>query len=220
MSSPNDFERLGGRIARALGGIPDERFETVRGSFLRRVVGVRHRRIYRWAFLLLMVVGIGLGAGAVWGYRWSLGDNATSPSTAEDLWLEGPKHGAATRVELGNGAHIDLVAGTRSRVHRDSDGRTRVTVEGGVIEMRVEPNESQKWSFYAGPFLAKTTGGEFFLNYQPSPGTIVAGVTSGWLRISGGPLGADSVSLEAGQRLSAGGGSILVSSLQDDVEEE
>ena len=218
-ASSTDFERLGERIAGALGGVPDDRFESVRASFLRRVGGVHARRVYRWVVLGLVVTGVGLGTGAVWGYKLSFWDTPSSPSTAEDLWLEGPKHGAATRVELGNGAHIDLVAGTRSRVHRDSDGRTRVTVEGGVIEMHVEANESQKWSFYAGPFLAKTAGGEFFLNYQPSQGGIVAGVSSGWLRISGGPLGADSVSLEAGQRLSAGGGSILVSSLQDDLQE-
>lgn len=215
----NDFERLGERVAHSLGGVSDDRFDGVRALFLQRARLGRPRARYRWVALALGITALGVGAGTLWGHRL-LAQRASShsPATAEDLWLEGPKHGAPTRVELGNGAHIDLVAGTRSRVHRSSEGRTRVTLEGGVIEMRVMADEGQKWSFYAGPFLAKTPGGEFFLNYEPAEGGIVAGVTSGRLRISGGPLGADSVALEAGQRLSAGGGSILVSSLADPEE--
>ena len=211
-----EFERLGSRIAHALGGVSDERFEDVRLSFLDRSAKVAKWRSRRWVLVSTALVGglLLLGAGA-WSYVIHAREAAgsTSPLTAEDLWLEGPKHGAPTRVELGNGAHIDLVAGTRARVHRSGDGRTRVTLEGGVIEVLVSDADAARWSFYAGPYLAKTGGGGFFLNYQPGAATLEAGVTSGRLRVSGGPLGTDSVALEPGQRLSAGEGNIAVNRL-------
>lgn len=211
----NKFEQVGERVAHALGGVSDDCYESARTAFLSRAARVRvltprHRR---W-----LLIGAALGAvvcaGAIWREELlAVLSPDVSAINAEDLWLEGPKHGAPTRVELGDGAHIDLVAGTRSRVHRAGDGRTRVTLEGGVIEVRVGADDSQKWSFYAGPYLAKTNGGEFFINYQPALSRIQTGVTSGRLRVSGGPLGSDSVVLETGQRLSAGEGSIVVGRL-------
>jgi ferric-dicitrate binding protein FerR (iron transport regulator) len=212
-----EFDRLGERIAHGLGGVSDEQFENVRVAFITRAARVsrRHRKHW-WLLIAATIAVVGLGGIAFWllGARTTASTTATA-ATAEDLWLEGPKHGAPTRVELGNGAHIDLVAGTRSRVHRTRDGRTRVTLEGGVIEVMVSSDDGRNWSFFAGPHLAKSQGGEFFLNYQPSAGTLEAGVTSGILRISGGPLGVDSVSLEAGQRLTAANGGISVSSLNE-----
>ncbi|SRR5690606_11818990 len=211
-----EFERLGSRIAQALGGVSEERFEDVRLSFLEKAGKLakwRAKRRVLWAMAVLL--GCSLLAVGAWMYMVHAPNAPTtaSPLTAEDLWLEGPKHGAPTRVELGNGAHIDLVAGTRARVHRSGDGRTRVTLEGGVIEVLVSDADAARWSFYAGPYLAKTTGGGFFLNYQPTVASLEAGVTSGLLRVSGGPLGTDSVALERGQRLSAGEGNIAVNRL-------
>jgi ferric-dicitrate binding protein FerR (iron transport regulator) len=212
-----DFERLGDRVADGLGGVPEAQFEHVRQSFIQRAMRAPRRQPRtRWLRLLAATAaGAALiGAAALTlVQRNDSAARAASAVTAEDLWLEGPKHGAPTRVELGSGAHVDLVAGTRSRVHRTRDGRTRVTLEGGVIEVMVSPGAGNSWSFFAGPYLAKTQGGEFFLNYQPSVGTIEAGVTSGSLRLSGGALGTDSVTLESGQRLGAADDGISVSSL-------
>ncbi len=219
-SSPtNEFERLGERVADALGGVSDERFEGVRNAFMNRAsrAGVRRAKQLLWT-LGGLTLALALVASMAWGYeRWASA-RAETPTTAEDLWLEGPKHGAPTRVELGGGAHVDLLAGTRCRVHRLGDGRTRVTLEGGVIEVMVGEIDSDTWSFYAGPYLVKTVGGEFYLNYQAVQGAIQAGVTSGRLRLSGGPLGTDSVTLEAGQRLSAVEGSVEVNRLDDPPE--
>lgn len=216
----SEFERLGERVAHGLGGVSDERFEAVRASFMQRA-GRASRRSKRRRTLFALAAACGVLAVGLLAIAYAfvpdVGQGSAHVQQAEDLWLEGPKHGAPTRVELGNGAHIDLVAGTRSRVYRAGDGRTRVTLEGGVIEVLVSRDEAAQWAFYAGPYLAKTAGGEFFLNYQPASGTIEAGVTSGRLRVSGGPLGTDSVTLETGQRISAGAGSIVVSSLQDQV---
>jgi ferric-dicitrate binding protein FerR (iron transport regulator) len=213
----SEFERVGERVAHALGGVSDDCYESVRNSFLDRAGGVEVLTPRRKRWLLVgTCLAVAAGSGAIWREELlTLASSEVSPENAEDLWLEGPKHGAPTRVELGDGAHVDLVAGTRSRVHRGGDGRTRVTLEGGVIEVRVGAEGSQRWSFYAGPYLAKTSGGEFFINYQPASSRIQTGVTSGRLRISGGPLGADSVVLEPGQRLSAGAGSIVVGSLTE-----
>lgn len=168
---------------------------------------------------MALVVGVLVAcAAAAVGSWYAVGTKPTpNPATAaEDLWLEGPKHGAPTRVELGAGAHIDLVAGTRARVYRNDSRRTRVTLEGGVIEVLVSGKDSQNWSFLAGPYLAQTTAGEFFLSYQPTAGTLEAGVSSGQLRLSGGQLASESVQLKSGQRLRAGDGSVLVGGLHDD----
>jgi len=213
-----EFERVGDRIADGLGGISDERYEAVRIAFLKQAPPLtRRRRDRRTLAVLASIVFAGLTAVGIWYVSQRSSSNAT-PAQAEDLWLEGPKYGAPTRVELGAGAHIDLVAGTRARVYRSGGGRTRVTLEGGVIEVALGTESGQHWSFLAGPYLAQTSSGEFFLTYQPGAGTLEAGVTSGTLRVSGGQLATDSVQLQAGQRVRAGEGSVVVGALNDENE--
>ena len=212
----SEFERVGERIAEGLGGISDERYDAVRIAFLKQAPPLTRRRRDRRVLVVLAAVlcasltGVGI---------WHLSQRSSgSPSSAqaEDLWLEGPKYGAPTRVELGDGAHIDLVVGTRARVYRSGGSRTRVTLEGGVIEVAVGSEGERHWSFLAGPYLAQTSAGEFFLTYQPGAGTLEAGVTSGSLRVSGGQLATDSVQLQAGQRLRAGDGSVVVGALNEE----
>lgn len=212
----NEFRRLGERVAEGLGGVSDQRYEDVRVAFLDEapLVAVRHRR-HRVLLVAALLGACLLAAGGTW-YLVGAKRTATPAAVAEDLWLEGPKHGAPTRVELGAGAHIDLVAGTRARVYRNDNRRTRVTLEGGVIEVLVSGEDGRNWSFLAGPYLAQTTASEFFLSYQPSAGTLEAGVSSGQLRLSGGQLASESVQLKTGQRLRAGEGSVLVGGLHDD----
>lgn len=212
----SEFERVGERIADGLGGISDERYEAVRVAFLKQAPSLTRRRADKKAIVIAACVLLaGLAGLGVWHFSLRA---ATAPgsATAEDLWLEGPKYGAPTRVELGAGAHIDLVVGTRARVYRSGGGRTRVTLEGGAIEVLVSNEGGRHWSFLAGPYLAQTASGEFFLTYQPGAGTLEAGVTSGTLRVSGGQLATDSVELQAGQRLQAGEGSVVVGALDDE----
>jgi len=209
----SDFERVGERIAEGLGGISDERYDAVRVAFLKQAPALtRRRRDKQLLVIAASVLLVGLAGLAIW--RFSLRAATQGAAQTDDLWLEGPKYGAPTRVELGAGAHIDLVVGTRARVYR-SGGRTRVTLEGGVIEVLIS-NEDGHWSFLAGPYLAQTASGEFFLTYQPGAGTLEAGVTSGTLRVSGGQLATDSVQLQPGQRLRAGEGSVVVGALNDE----
>ncbi|HEY6724631.1 MAG TPA: hypothetical protein VI197_11395 [Polyangiaceae bacterium] len=209
----NDFERVGERVAEGLGGISDERYDAVRVTFLKQAPALTRRRADKKALGIaasVLLAGVaGLGA---WHFAFRA-QGAPAAARAEDLWLEGPKYGAPTRVELGAGAHIDLVVGTRARVYRNGGGRTRVTLEGGAIDVQVSDQGGQHWSFLAGPYLAQTTAGAFFLTYQPGAGTLEAGVTSGTVRVSGGQLAADSVQLQAGQRLRAGEGSVVVGAL-------
>lgn len=212
----NDFERVGERVAEGLGGISDERYDAVRGAFLKQAPRLTRRRADKKALLLagsLLLAGLaGLG---LWHFAFRA-EAGPSAAQAEDLWLEGPKYGAPTRVELGAGAHIDLVVGTRARVYRSGGGRTRVTLEGGAIEVRVSSEGGRHWSFLAGPYLAQTTAGEFFLTYQPGDGTLEAGVTAGTVRVSGGQLATDSVQLQAGQRLQASERSVVVGALNEE----
>jgi ferric-dicitrate binding protein FerR (iron transport regulator) len=156
---------------------------------------------------------VSAAAGLFFGYQRLGFPHASPRAPGEDLWLEGPKYGAPTRVELGGGAHLDLLAGTRARVHRLEGGENRVTLEGGVIEVLVSPSSSKDWSFYAGPYLITTTGSEFFLNYQPAMGTLEVGVRAGQTSVNGGHLGRDSLAVGEGQRLTAGGGSVTVGTL-------
>ena len=215
----SEFERVGERVAEGLGGISDERYDAVRAAFLKRAPSLTRRRPDRK--VVVIAAGALLASLAVFGvwYFAFRAETAPSPPQVEDLWLEGPKYGAPTRVELGAGAHIDLVAGTRARVYRGGGGRTRVTLEAGAIEVLVGNEGGRHWSFLAGPYLAQTVSGEFFLTYQPSAGTLEAGVTSGTLRVSGGQLAADSVQLQAGQRLRAGDGSVVVGALNGEPAE-
>lgn len=212
----NDFERVGERVAEGLGGISDERYDAVRVAFLKQVPSLTRRRAGKKIVVIAASVLLaGLGGVGLWHF-WFRTDAGASPAQAEDLWLEGPKYGAPTRVELGAGAHIDLVVGTRARVYRSGGGRTRVTLEGGAIEVQVSSESGRHWSFLAGPYLAQTAAGEFFLTYQPGAGTLEAGVTSGTVRVSGGQLATDSVQLQAGQRLQAGEGSVVVGALNEE----
>lgn len=214
----NDFERVGERVADGLGGISDERYEAVRVAFLKQAPPLMRRRADKRKALRIGagVLLVGLAGLGLWhfAFRAQAGPN---PVRAEDLWLEGPKYGAPTRVELGAGAHIDLVVGTRARVYRTGGGRTRVTLEGGAIQVQIGHEGGQHWSFLAGPYLAQTTAAEFFLTYQPSSGTLEAGVTSGTIRVSGGQLATDSVQLQPGQRLEAGEGSVVVGALNEET---
>lgn len=215
----SDFERVGERVAEGLGGISDERYEAVRVAFLKQAPPLTRRRADRKALVIAAsVLFAGLGGLGVWHFVFRTAA-APSSAAAEDLWLEGPKYGAPTRVELGAGAHIDLVVGTRARVYRSGGGRTRVTLEGGAIEVLVSKEGGRHWSFLAGPYLAQTAAGEFFLTYQPGAGTLEAGVTSGTVRVSGGQLATDSVQLQAGQQLRAGEGSVVVGALSDEQSE-
>lgn len=211
----SNFERVGERIADGLGGISDERYEAVRDAFLKRAPALTRRRTdKKKIFLAAGALLAGLCVLGLWSFS-SRVEPQPGSAQAEDLWLEGPKYGAPTRVELGAGAHIDLVVGTRARVYRNGGGRTRVTLEGGAIEVLVSNEDGRHWSFLAGPYLAQTGAGEFFLTYQPGAGTLEAGVSSGSLRVSGGQLATDSVVLHAGQRLEAGEGSVVVGALND-----
>lgn len=212
----SDFERVGERVADGLGGISDERYEAVRVAFLKQAPRLTRRRTQKRVFaiaasaLIASLAGVGI---------WHLAFRAevrSDAAQAEDLWLEGPKYGAPTRVALGAGAHIDLMVGTRARVYRSGGGRTRVTLEAGAIEVLISNEAGRHWSFLAGPYLAQTTAGEFFLAYQPGAGGLEAGITSGSLRVSGGQLATDSVQLQAGQLLRAGEGSVVVSALSDE----
>lgn len=211
----NEFERVGERVAEGLGGVSDDRYDAVRVAFLKQAPALtrRHRK-RRSLFVAVGVVFAGLASVAGW-HLWLRSDRAPARPSVEDLWLEGPKSGSPTRVELGPGAHIDLVAGTRARVYRNGGGRTRLTLEGGAIEVLVDTDNERNWSFLAGPYLAQATRGEFVLSYQPGSGMLEAGVRSGALHVSGGQLGADSVQLAHGQRLRAGEGSVVVGGLND-----
>lgn len=206
-----DYEGLGGRVAETTSKVPDEDLNRVRASFLDRARPRRRRWIW---YAALFVCGSAAVAGGYVGYRQLQLHHTAPESTSEDLWLEGPKYGAPTRVELGSGAHLDLLAGTRARVHRLAGGENRVTLEGGVIEVLVSQSSSHDWSFYAGPYLITTTGSEFFLNYQPAMGTLEVGVRAGQTQVNGGQLGRDSLAVGEGQRLTAGGGSVTVGTLQ------
>jgi len=211
----NEFERVGERVAEGLGGVSDDRYDAVRVAFLKQAPALTRRHGKRRS----LVIAVGLvfvGLAGVWGWQhWLRGERSMGRPNVEDLWLEGPKYGPPTRVELGPGAHIDLVAGTRARVYRNGGGRTRVTVEEGAIEVLVDTQDERNWSFLAGPYLAQASQGEFVLRYQPGSGKLEAGVTSGALHVSGGQLGADSVQLVHGQRLRAGAGSVVVGGLND-----
>lgn len=212
----SEFERVGERIAEGLGGISDARYDAVRIAFLKQAPPLTRRRRGRKVLAVLAsVLFAGSTAVGIW-YLSQRSSGSPNSAQAEDLWLEGPKYGAPTRVELGAGAHIDLVVGTRARVYRSGGGRTRVTLEGGVIEVAVGTESGNHWSFLAGPYLAQTSAGEFFLTYQPGAGTLEAGVTSGTLRVSGGQLATDSVQLQAGQRLRAGEGTVVVGALNEE----
>jgi ferric-dicitrate binding protein FerR (iron transport regulator) len=211
----NEFERVGERVAEGLGGVSDDRYDAVRVAFLKQAPAVTRRHRKRRSLVILVGVAIvGLAGAAGWQF-WLRSERASAQPNVEDLWLEGPKSGAPTRVDLGAGAHVDLVAGTRARVYRNGGGRTRVTLEGGAIDVVVGTEGERSWSFLAGPYLAQATRGEFLLSYQPASGMLEAGVTSGALHLSGGQLGADSVQLARGQRLRAGEGSVVVGGLND-----
>lgn len=212
----SEFDRVGERVAEGLGGISDERYEAVRVAFLKQAPRLTRRRKRAKVFAVAACVLIASLAGVgIWHLAFRA-EAHSSTAQAEDLWLEGPKYGAPTRVALGAGAHIDLMVGTRARVYRSGGGRTRVTLEAGAIEVLVSSEAGRQWSFLAGPYLAQTGAGEFFLAYQPDVGAFEAGISAGSLRVSGGQLATDSVQLQAGQLLRAGEGSVVVSALSDE----
>ncbi len=211
----SEVERWGRRVETLLGEVPSERIERGRAAFVhhaaltpapRRVVRLRQGSLLAAAALLAAVLGL---------VFWRYPHQGDSPGLAQVVESRDIRAGSdrAVRVALAEHSTVELQAGTRARLEELSDGSGRLLLEGGRVDVDIEPT-GKRWSFVAGPFDITVLGTAFRIRYSPDDVALEVAVSRGRVRVEGMPLGGDVVTLSAGQRLQADARGIQVTRVE------
>jgi ferric-dicitrate binding protein FerR (iron transport regulator) len=231
------FEELARLVERGIGDVEPARVQRQRDRFVKEVTAsapaytirsgerlagaervpvrlhVRRMAFGRLAAAAAVVLALGggmwFGAGQLQEETASLsgnGDPEVAPGAAR--WLEGSKE--LGPVELVHGAFVKLSPTARARVQGLEGNAPLVTIEGGTLHADLEPGKGRRWRFQAGAYGVEVLGTAFSIEYEPASSAFEVNVTRGRVRVSGGQLGADGITLVAGQRFRAEGHSVSV----------
>jgi ferric-dicitrate binding protein FerR (iron transport regulator) len=223
----NDFERLSRVVVDELGEPPPALLEEQRQRLLRRARPPRPVLGHSRPLLLAaaMVGVLALGGAAVLKWR-SVGPVAlpANPSATrasaeqQELWLEGSPH--ARPVSLDGEARVMLSSSARARLQRMSAAERRVTIESGRLQVDIDPKTTKRWSFLAGAYRIDVLATAFSVDYDPDSGGLEIVVTRGRVRVSGGKLSPEGITLRAGQRFAASGNTVQVVTSEAQTEPE
>lgn len=213
------FDEVGRRTGALLGEPPEEALQRQRGRFLDEVLrtaaanGFRPRpRVPAWlvfaAAASCALAVIGIWALAPWPERISDGAAGTDVAPrADGQWLEGGPNGRT--VLLTKAVEVTLSSGARARAQRVDSSSPLVTIEGGDVDVEIDPGTGQRWSFLAGAYRIDVLGTIFHVGFEPASGDIAVRVQRGRVRVSGGQLSGEAITLAAGQRFEADGTAII-----------
>lgn len=208
------FDRLGSLVEGTLGAPPASRLEEQRRRFLAHTAVPVVTSSRRWSPWLLVAAGVAvvLTAGGVAEMVRSKSPEAPVASARVeapepyDRWLEGGRD--TGNVELIKGAVVVLSREARCRAQGLRGAAPRVTLEGGRVEADLTPVPGRRWTFLAGAYQIVVLGTAFSIDYDPASGALDVGVRRGRVRVGGGELGANGITLDAGQTFRAEGKSV------------
>ncbi|HEX7597481.1 MAG TPA: FecR domain-containing protein [Polyangia bacterium] len=105
-------------------------------------------------------------------------------------------------VAFDDGTRITLGRSVRGNLHALGFWRgAQLSLQGGHVDLSVVHRMGRRWEVLAGPFEVRVTGTRFGVDWSLGSGRFSLGVSQGEVKVSGGPLVADT-SVRSGQRLS------------------
>jgi hypothetical protein len=167
-----------------------------------------------WALAAAAVLVLGVAGGFAWRGR----EGAALTFSANGVRRDGPMAviadgGRPVNVEFSDGSAFDVEPAARLRVDASSANGARLTLVDGRTTAHVVHRAKSSWSVMAGPFEVQVVGTRFGARWDAKSQRLSVELYEGCVQVVGGAFTAP-IAVRAGQRLEAGPGNWLLTSLE------
>ncbi|MCK9459872.1 MAG: FecR family protein [Proteobacteria bacterium] len=220
------LERVGARIAEALGdGPPEERKAVQRRAFLAAASGTNATRrgerawvlpglVAAAAVALLAIVAAALLSRGAAPLQFWVGEQQVAGT--EGSWVQSDR-GEAVPIRFRNGSRLDLGGATAVRIASANTEQVTVEMSRGELSADIRRNGETAWEVNAGPYQIRVLGTAFTVDWSGETSRLAVSVTRGVVHVRGGHLSEYGIRLAAGKRLVAGdpSGRVAVEAMDD-----
>ncbi len=102
-----------------------------------------------------------------------------------------------------DGSQVELAAQAAGQIAYPDRKTVAMTVEQGQLQAHIQTSTGVSWQFRAGLFRVMVTGTALAIDWQPAAQRIQVNVSEGQVKVVGGSLGEEGITVRTGDRLDA-----------------